>query len=382
MPATEAQAPAGAVAYSVVYRDGRSETAGDGPPVFTLHVSDDTQLRRVLSGDDYSVAMAFVRGEFDVSGDLISALRFKLARSRPSLTRWIYSAAMRLAPARIETWFQSRARAARNVRFHYDRSNDFYRMFLDSRLVYSEGYFGDAGWSLEQAQEAKLDSICKDLDLRPGEKFLDVGCGWGALVVLAAEQYGAHATGCTLSRSQCAYASSLIESRELTDRAKVREVDYRDLSGRFDKIASIAMFEQVGRHRLGAYFRHVYGLLADGGRFLNSGITRPQPVRDDPQSWFLLRRVFPGGELAHLSDVVREAENVGFEILKAESVRKHYALTCRAWVDRLRRNTSACINLVGQETYRTWLLYLAASALNFETGETDVQRVLMAKRGR
>jgi cyclopropane-fatty-acyl-phospholipid synthase len=245
--------------------------------------------------------------------------------------------------------------------------------------VYSEGYFQDPGWSLEQAQQAKLDGICRALDLRPGDRFLDVGCGWGGLLMHAANSYNVRAVGCTLSDSQYEFTASAIATRGLEGRASVLRTDYRDIADRFDKIASIGMFEHVGRRRLGQYFRKVYSLLEDGGLFLNSGIVRPENIKDDSQTWFLLRRVFPGGELAHLSDVLRSAERAGFSILTVRSLRKYYARTCHEWIRRLRRNAEACIHLVGNELYRTWLLYLAASEANFDTGQTNVFSVLMAR---
>ncbi|HXJ38552.1 MAG TPA: class I SAM-dependent methyltransferase, partial [Bryobacteraceae bacterium] len=241
------------------------------------------------------------------------------------------------------------------------------------------GYFQDPSWSLEQAQYAKLDLICQKLNLQPGEQFLDVGCGWGALVIHAVQRYGARATGCTLSSSQYEFASSAIAARGLEDRAVLRETDYRNLSGRFRKIASVGMFEHVGRHRLGRYFRKIYNLLEENGLFLNSGITRPEWIVDGAQTYFLQKKVFPGGELAHLSDVVRQAEKAGFEVLAVESIRVHYARTCREWVARLQQNAESCLNLVGRETYRTWLLYLAASALSFDVGQTNAYQIMMAK---
>jgi cyclopropane-fatty-acyl-phospholipid synthase len=381
MPITEAPPLRAATpdSYAVEYRNGKRTINGD-TPAFTFCVIDDAQLQRILTLDDCSAARAYIRGEFDVSGDLVAALRLKTRHSRPGLAHWLWTAAASCAPVRIETWLQSRKRAANNIRFHYDRSNEFYQEFLDSRLIYSEGYFKDPAWSLEQAQEAKLEGICRDLNLRPGERFLDVGCGWGALVIHAAERFEAQAMGCTLSHRQFDFARAAIRRKGLERRVVVEEIDYRAVSRRFDKIASIGMFEHVGRHRLCAYFRKIYSLLEDGGLFLNSGIIRPQGVKNDPQTWFLLRNVFPGGELVNLADMIRFAEDAGFNIVRIESVRKDYALTCRAWVDRLQANAESCMKLVGEKSYRTWLLYLAASALGFESGQTDVFTVLMSKR--
>ena len=179
MLATPGVKPIAPVAYTVEFGDGRRQTNGSGAPVFKLSVPDERRLARIWNGDDYSVATAFIRGEFDIAGDIMAALRLRHRRSRGSWRASFLKAAARFAPARLETWFQTQKRARSNIRFHYDRSNEFYRKFLDSRLLYSSGYFEDPSWSLEQAQYAKLDLICRKLDIQPGERFLDVGCGWG-----------------------------------------------------------------------------------------------------------------------------------------------------------------------------------------------------------
>ena len=275
---------------------------------------------------------------------------------------------------------QSRQRAAENIRYHYDRSNEFYKNFLDTRMVYSCAYFERPNLSLDEAQIAKLERICRKLDLRPGDRFLDIGCGWGALLVHAAEHYGVRATGCTLSRSQVEYTGEIARNRAHGAEIDVQEADFRDVDGRFDKIASVGMFEHVGRHRLRRYFRKVDDLLERDGLFLNHTIVRPEFVGESAQTLFLQRKVFPGGELAHLSDIIRVAELTGFEVLDVEDLRPHYALTCRAWVERLRRNANRCLETVDAEVYRTWLLYLAGSAVSFEDGLTSVCQILLAKR--
>jgi len=365
--------------YEVVFRGGQSQTCGDGHPLFCLFMRDRQYLERFRKMDAYSAAMAFIRGEFDVEGDLVAAVAARSALPR----NWkdlVYTAVARFSRARLESLFQTRVQAVRNIRHHYDCSNRFYQQFLDSRMVYSCAYFRDAEWPLEQAQIAKLDHICRKLDLHEGDKFLDVGCGWGGLVLHAAEQFGASSTGCTLSKRQFAYALNLAQGSPHAGRIMILDADYRDLTGRFDKIASVGMFEHVGRRRLGSYFRKVASLLDTNGLFLNHGIMRPQSVSDDAETLFLGKRVFPGGELAHLSDVVRIAESAGLEVLDVENLRPHYALTCREWVRRLQQNPAACLGCVGNVRYRTWLLYLAASAYSFERGQTDVYQVLMAKR--
>ena len=336
-------------------------------------------LRDFARADAYSAAQGFIRGKFDIAGDLFAAIQWKRENVPGSLRARALSAAVRWAP-RLESWFQGRGRAARNIRFHYDRSNAFYAQFLGARLVYSCAYFQHPDWSVDQAQEAKLEHICRKLDLGCGERFLDIGCGWGGLILHAAERHGALATGCTLSTQQFEYARRAVSERGLEGLVTVHERDYRDLEGRFNKIASVGMFEHVGVHRLRGYFRKVGALLAEGGLFLNHGIARPQSVKRDAESLFLGRKVFPGGELAALAETVRAAEDAGFEVLDVENLRPHYALTCRAWMHNLQANEDTCLRLVDRETYRTWLLFLAASALAFEDGFTDVYQVLMARR--
>jgi cyclopropane-fatty-acyl-phospholipid synthase len=365
--------------YEVIFREGQSEIVGEGESAFRLFVRDRRYLERFWRMDAYTAATAFVRGEYDVEGDLVAAIAVRSA----GLRNWkdlVFAALARFSPARLESLFQTKARAARNIRHHYDCSNHFYQQFLDSRMVYSCAYFRDPEWSLEQAQLAKLDHICHKLDIRRGESFLDIGCGWGALVLHAADRFGAFATGCTLSKRQFEYALNRVQDSAQAGRISILETDYRDLTGSYDKIASVGMFEHVGRRRLETYFRKVGALLGADGLFLNHGIIRPQLVSDGPETLFLRRRVFPGGELPHLSDVIRAAEGAGFETLDVENLRPHYALTCRAWVSRLQQNAPACLQFVDTQRYRTWLLYLAASALSFRTGHTDVYQILFTKR--
>jgi cyclopropane-fatty-acyl-phospholipid synthase len=366
--------------YAVRFPAGAEEVHGEGHPGFTLIVRDRRQLQRLLDADAYSAALSFIRGDFDVEGDLVAAVRFHLGRKHRGWREPLHAAAARLAPNRVETWFQTRARAAENIRYHYDRSAEFYKQFLDRRMVYSCAYFRTPDTPLDEAQVAKLDHICRKLDLRNGDRFLDIGCGWGALLIHAAERYGVEATGCTLSRNQAEYARESARHRVSGTEVAVHEMDFRDITGKFDRIASVGMFEHVGRHRLHSYFCRVNDLLEPDGLFLNHGIVRPEFVTDGAQTLFLQRRVFPGGELAHLSDIIRVAELTGFEVLDVEDLRPHYALTCRAWVERLQRNAAGCLDTADRETYRTWLLYLAGSAASFEDGLTSVSQLLLAKR--
>jgi cyclopropane-fatty-acyl-phospholipid synthase len=337
--------------------------------------------RWLARADAYSVALAFVNGEIDVHGDFVSAVRHQLSHSAGTFRRQFFDTICRWNPWRVTQRWATRGVTARNIRFHYDRSNEFYKLFLDSQMVYSCAYFDQAGATLDQAQTAKLDHICRKLRVRPGDRFLDIGCGWGALVRHAARGFGAHAYGCTLSQRQFDYATERVGTESLAGHVTIREMDYRDLRGTFDKISSVGMFEHVGRAHLEDYFRTVAKLIAPEGLFLNHGITRPAPVQSDAQSLFIARSVFPGGQIVTLHDVIHAAESAGFEVLDVENLRRHYALTCRAWVERLMAQREACLQVVDEVTWRTWQLYLAGSSIAFDEGSLGLHQVLLAKRG-
>ncbi|MFB3825561.1 MAG: class I SAM-dependent methyltransferase [Bryobacteraceae bacterium] len=335
--------------------------------------------RLLASGDLYSAALAYLDGRIDVQGDMLAALRQFMGRPGRGFRRRLAELLARLWRFWPESWYQTRARARRNVIFHYDHPAEFYRQFLDERLVYSCAYFEHPELTLGEAQLAKLDYICRKLELRAGERLLDIGCGFGALVMRAAERFGAKATGCTLSPTQFQTAEAEAGARGLRSEVSIQLADYRDLDGPFDKLASVGMVEHVGVRRLGRYFAKAYRLLAPDGLFLNHGITRPENAAPGPEWLFLRRRVFPGSELPRLSEVIRAAAKAGFEVLDVESLRRHYALTCRRWVERLLAHEERCRELAGSVIHRTWVLYLAASALSFESGWMDLHQVLLAK---
>jgi cyclopropane-fatty-acyl-phospholipid synthase len=363
--------------YEVVAQSGEGRQFGPRPAVFTVRVRDLSSWRALAAAGAYRIATAFVRGDCDIEGDLLAAVRWWHVHHVDGWRDWVLRAVSRL---RLESWLQTKDRARRNARFHYDRSNAFYQQFLDSRMVYSSAYFADSSWSLDDAQVAKLDYICRKLDVRPRDSFLDVGCGWGALLIHAAERFGASTVGCTVSAEQLGYARDAAVQKGLQGCVLVEDLDYRNVPGRFDKIASVGMYEHVGRHRLEQYFRALGHLLEPDGRLLNHGIARPQDTHDDGSTVFLQRYVFPGGELPQLADIIRSAERAGLEVLDVENLRPHYALTCAAWVTNLIKHRDACLAVVDATTYRTWLLYLAAAAVSFERGQTELYQTLLAKR--
>jgi cyclopropane-fatty-acyl-phospholipid synthase len=372
-------------------------------PPFVLVVRDPALLRRlVVDRSPLQLADAYFSGVLDVEGDLYRALSLKNHFESISLT-WrdkaaILRDALRL-PASSRHVKPSTSLASRIARrfshrhskesdlqaisFHYDVSNDFYGLWLDEERVYSCAYFERAGDSLETAQRNKLDHICRKLRLRPGERFLDIGCGWGALVCWAAREYGVRAHGITLSERQLEYAKERIRAEGLQDQVTVELLDYRDLPGlaTFDKVASIGMFEHVGLKNLPAYFETVRRVLVPGGVFLNHGITH------DEEGWnktvateFINRYVFPDGELDLVSNIQRGMERAGFEIHDVEGLRPHYALTLRHWVQRLEERRDEAIAMVGAATYRIWRLYMAACAVEFEAGSTGIYQILASKR--
>ena len=355
-----------------------SNCYSDAGGEFSMIATGRREIGPYLNKDAYGLAKAFMEGEIEVRGDLIAAVRNVMRERQGGIRGYLFplgAQMMRLG----QQVHASREQAKKNIQFHYDRSNEFYAQFLDRRMVYSEAYFEDPSDSLEQAQVQKLDQICRDLVLRPDERLLDVGCGWGGLLCHAAERFGTKAYGCTLSKEQVSFVERRIRREGLEGRVTAELRDYRDLTGEFDKIASIGMCEHVGRRRLGEYFRKMYALLRPGGLFVNRGIVVPRGSRKGADSLFIEKHVFPGGELVHLDEVVREGERAGFGVTGCRDERTHYGLTCRRWVENLQRNREACRALAGDVCYRTWLLYLAGSAANFEDGALGASQVLFVK---
>jgi len=345
---------------------------------------------------------AYLRGDVDVEGDLASVARAVKAldlrrvtwSQRLELLRTVF--ALRRLSGRPRALTRGAALSGRRhslardraaVRFHYDVGTEFYRLWLDERLTYSCAYFDDAHADLDSAQEAKLALICRKLALAPGRSLLDIGCGWGSLIVYAGERYGVRAAGVTLSAKQASHANSEAERRSLAPRVRAEVRDYRELGdlGPFDAIASIGMFEHVGRSALPAYFRAAFAALRPGGLFLNHGIaTAMAPARRRFLSrWletdFVNRHVFPDGELVSLEVALAEARAAGFVMIDLQSLRPHYALTLARWVERLERSREVAVRLVGEEVYRTWRLYMAGARAGFESGELDVAQLLLVR---
>lgn len=281
---------------------------------------------------------------------------------------------------------QASGSTAEAIRHHYDVSNAFYRLFLDQRMIYSCAYFTDWANDIDQAQVDKLDMICRKLRLKPGERFLDIGSGWGALVIHAAEHYGVTAHGVTLSNEQFALANERIAAKGLQDRITIELKPFQELTGQFDKIASIGMFEHVGFAHHAEYFRKVNQLLRPRGLYLHHAITRRAKATDKafkkrpPEYKALVKFIFPGGELDYVGWSAKMLEAHGFEVHDVENWREHYARTCRLWAERLEAHFPAAIEQVGEARARLWLLYLTGCALTFERSGALIFQTLASKR--
>jgi cyclopropane-fatty-acyl-phospholipid synthase len=325
-----------------------------------------------------ALARAYVRNEIDFTGsmrrmlDVAESMVGDIAHGRDSVR------------TRLRLWRHQQRSNRRNVQHHYDVSNAFYRMWLDARMVYSCAYFHTEADSLDAAQAQKLDHICRKLRLAPGERFLDIGCGWGGLLFWAAENYGVHATGITLSRNQFDHVAHEIRARGLAGRVDVRLLDYLDLpeGELYDKVASVGMFEHVGVARFRRYFGTIRRVLKPGGFALNQGITHNMLGADSLGSGigdFVDEYVFPGGELAHVSRVVEGLAAAGLEVVDAEALREHYARTLWHWTERLERSAEAARREVGEERFRVWRVYLAGSAHAFDRGWLSLWQIVVGK---
>lgn len=271
------------------------------------------------------------------------------------------------------------------IQFHYDIGNDFYRLFLDQNMVYSCGYFTDWNNSLDQAQLDKLDMICRKLQLKPGDRLLDIGCGWGALICHAAQHYGALSHGVSLSQEQVDFTQARIRELGLDGRASVELKDYNDVEGCYDKVSSIGMVEHVGIANVPLYLNKVYSLLPDRGIFLNHGITRPAKKSKRrfrklrPEQRMLTKYIFPGGELDHIGHSLEVMESHGFRVSDVEGWRDHYALTCRLWCQKLWKNREEASRLVGPEKVRIWLAYLGAVSFALDDGSACIFQTVATK---
>lgn len=378
--------------FTVHLWDGWSWSSSQNKqPACTIQIASPDALELLVANpDEACLGEAFVKGELDVKGDIFSVFsvgEHVLTRSM-SLRNECFQR-ITATMSEVGHFFREGRRHSPNrdrssIAHHYDKPFEFYKSWLGKTLTYSCAYFRTPDESLDQAQNDKIDLICRKLRLKPFEQFLDIGCGWGSLVLHAATEYGAYAQGITLSKEQHRVATDRIEQAHLTQSCKIELKDYRSLRNTslpFDKIASIGMYEHVGLKNLTEYFDTVRQALKPGGVFLNHGIARSNHAALRKSS-FIDQYVFPDGELVTLPQALSAAESAGFEVRDVENLREHYELTLRHWVQDLQRNANAVREYVSDLTYRIWLLYMAGSAAAFRRGDIGVYQVLLSRPDR
>jgi cyclopropane-fatty-acyl-phospholipid synthase len=369
-----------ALPLRVILWNGQQLDFSQEPPRVTIRVPHPSAVRYLLSPSLYSLGSAYVEGAIEVSGraaDMIAIVnalaKTRLQRQHGAIARAVHSIGA-----------HTRQKDAQAIRYHYDVSNEFYGAWLDPALVYSCAYFENGDEDLATAQLKKIDHILAKIDLRPGQSLLDIGCGWGALVIRAAQRFGARCVGVTLSENQARLARERVERAGLQHLVEIRLQDYRDVTGQFDRITSVGMFEHVGIQHFGEYFSRVNALLAPDGVVMNHGLTTTDvDSRGTPYGGgeFINRYVFPHGELAHLSTVIRSMQDGGLEVRDVENLRRHYARTCAIWTDNFEANAERIRQLTDPKRFRIWHVYLAGCTYAFNHDWISLYQVVCGKAG-
>ena len=377
---------------SVVLQLPEGKVVGPSDAAVKLDFSSWSSLARLKAGEIGALGEEYVEGKLNIHGrmrDVMKVVAGMLPGNPVESDMSWWSGLLRRTRSLAS---HTHARDAAQIQFHYDISDAFYELWLDQRRVYSCAYYKDAAMTLNQAQEAKLDHICRKLMLQPGERFLDIGSGWGGLLMWAAENYGVDATGITLSKNQHTHVQQLIAAKGLQGRVRVELRDYRDLpeDQPFDKVSSVGMFEHVGHANMTAYFQKVLGLLKPGGLIMNHGITAGGLENSQLGAGmgdFIEKYIFPGGELLHISTVLEHMARAGLEMLDTENLRPHYARTLWDWSDALEAQLDTARKVLAadggdekaEKTLRAYRLYLAGSAMSFEQGWISLHQMLATR---
>ena len=372
-------APQVALPLRIELWNGRSFDFSQEAPRVTIRVPSPSAARYLLKPSLSSLGTAYVEGAIEVTGRAVDMIKVVNALARSSLKDT--GSLERIT----RTFRHNRKHDAEAIRYHYDVSNEFYQQFLDPNMVYSCAYFENGDEDLATAQIKKIDHILAKIKLQPGQTLLDIGCGWGALVIRAAQKYGVRCVGITLSENQHALAQERVRAAGLSDLIEIRLQDYRDVRGSFDRITSVGMFEHVGIKHLVEYFGIINKLLADDGLVMNHGITSTDPDNGETPyggGEFIEKYVFPHGELAHIGQVLRAMQEGQLEADDVENLRRHYARTCMIWSENFEDHEEKVRELAGDKRFRIWHVYLAGSAYAFDQDWISLYQIVCGKAGR
>jgi cyclopropane-fatty-acyl-phospholipid synthase len=364
----------------LVLWDGQQHDFGTfAAPQVTLKVNSASALPLLLEPSLDNLGEAYVKGKIDIEGKLSDIINISYSLARSTVT-----SASKLA--RVRRYFNhSKTSDKKAIQYHYDVSNEFYKLWLDENMVYSCAYFENGDEDLATAQIKKIDHILTKIQVQPGQRLLDIGCGWGALVLRAAQKFGAQCVGVTLSQNQFDLATQRVKAAGLEGQIEIRLQDYRDVEGQFDRITSVGMFEHVGRKNLPGYFQKIHDLLAEDGVAMNHGITSSDYDSGETAlggGEFIDKYVFPDGELPHISLALESMQRGGLEALDVESLRRHYAHTLDIWADNFEAAADRAKHLVDDEKFRIWRVYLAGCAYAFENDDVSIYQIVCRRAGR
>lgn len=365
--------------FNIEFWNGETISYSSSPKFIIKFLDKDVFMQLITNPNVMAFAQAFIDKKIDIEGDIFEAIKLKDDIKNIEISN----------KDKISLFFKTahnmhtKEKDKQNISYHYDISNKFYNLFLGNTMMYSCAYFKKDNWDLNTAQQNKMEHICKKLQLKQGDKLLDVGCGWGSMIIYAVKNYNVIATGITISEEQYKYAKQRIKEENLEDKCFVELKDYRDIEGKelYDKIVSIGMFEHVGVKNLPTYFEHMRRLLKNNGIFLNHGITVKKDTKlSKHEGEFIEKYIFPGGELKNIGYIIDIMEDIKFDIVDVECLRQHYYKTLRCWTTNLEANKQEAIRLTNEGIYRTWLLYMIGCAINFEQDCISVYQVLLTKQ--
>jgi cyclopropane-fatty-acyl-phospholipid synthase len=362
------------LSFVVRFWDGEQRQYGDGAPSFTLHFRTSSAARHLLSSGTLGFGEEYMNGAIDVEGDFAQLVRLSTDPHVDDLSLSFWTKL--LLAVRSLFFLNTVKRSTTNVSHHYNRGNEFYELYLDKSLTYSCAYFRSPEDTLEQAQERKYEHLCRKLLVKPGESLIDVGCGWGGMLLYAAQRFGAIATGCTLSVPQFEYATAAVTQKGMKERISVLLQDYRNLSGTFDKFVSIGMFEHVGKKLIPTFMEKTYALLKPGGIGVLHTIGKDRAGTMDP---WTLKYIFPGGYVPGLHETLRAMADAGLIVVDVENMRLHYALTLDEWSRRFERNVDRVRALFDERFVRMWRLFLAGSAAGFRWGNSRLYQITFTR---